>query len=206
MPINCARRVPKWLWRWTQNQFGSARRSSNPLAVDLRQLLQRCNCRLETTARPSSCTFVECQLGYWQCGCWAEARIKITRMTLTIKLDRNWSSFQLANSAPPLSVTGSAIAPSARMLLLAAILMSIKFANKNFDATLTQVPNPSSNLRFPVIVTETDPVQHSIVKPHLKKSRQEHSPQGIRSSSCQITLLGVLPLAVCHASATPEDL
>ena len=27
----------------------------------------------------------------------------------------NWSSFQLANSAPPLSVTGSAIAPSARM-------------------------------------------------------------------------------------------
>ena len=40
---------------------------------------------------------------------------KITRMTLTIKLDRNWSSFQLANSAPPLSVTGSAIAPSARM-------------------------------------------------------------------------------------------
>ena len=46
---------------------------------------------------------------------WAEARIKITRMTLTIKLDRKWSSFQLANSAPPLSVTGSAIAPSARM-------------------------------------------------------------------------------------------
>ena len=50
-------------------------------------------------------------------GCWAEARIKIARMTLTIKLDRNWSSFQLANSAPPLSVTGSAIAPSARMSL-----------------------------------------------------------------------------------------
>ena len=46
---------------------------------------------------------------------WAEARIKITRMTLTIKRDRNWSSFQLANSAPPLSVTDSAIAPSARM-------------------------------------------------------------------------------------------
>ena len=46
---------------------------------------------------------------------WAEARVKIARMTLTIKLDRNWSSFQLANSAPPLSVTDSAIAPSARM-------------------------------------------------------------------------------------------
>ena len=50
--------------------------------------------------------------------CWAEARLKIARMTLTIKLDGNWSSFQLANSAPPLSVTGSAIAPSARMPLL----------------------------------------------------------------------------------------
>ena len=47
--------------------------------------------------------------------CWAEARRKIARMTLTIKLDRNWSSVQLANSAPPLSVTDSAIAPSARM-------------------------------------------------------------------------------------------
>ena len=47
--------------------------------------------------------------------CWAEAREKIARMTLTIKLDRNWSSFQLANSTPPLSVTGSAIAPSARI-------------------------------------------------------------------------------------------
>ena len=49
-------------------------------------------------------------------GCWAEARLKIARMTLTIKLDGNWSSFQLANSAPPLSVTDSAIAPSARIV------------------------------------------------------------------------------------------
>ena len=47
--------------------------------------------------------------------CWAEAPIKIARMTLTIKLDGNWSSFQLANSAPPLCVTDSAIAPSARI-------------------------------------------------------------------------------------------
>ena len=47
--------------------------------------------------------------------CWAEALLKIARMTLTIKLDGNWSSFQLANSAPPLSVTDSALAPSARM-------------------------------------------------------------------------------------------
>jgi len=42
---------------------------------------------------------------------WAEAHIKIARMTLTIKLDRNWNSFQLANRAPPLSVTDSSIAP-----------------------------------------------------------------------------------------------
>ena len=49
------------------------------------------------------------------CHRWAEAPVKIARMTLTIKLDRNWSSFQLANSAPPLSVTDSAIAPSAMM-------------------------------------------------------------------------------------------
>ena len=48
---------------------------------------------------------------------WAEARLKIARMTLTIKRDGNWSSFQLANSALPLSVTSSAIAPSARMLV-----------------------------------------------------------------------------------------
>jgi len=51
----------------------------------------------------------------WASACWAEAHIKIARMTLTVKLDGNWSSFQLANSAPPLSVTDSAIAPSARM-------------------------------------------------------------------------------------------
>ena len=53
--------------------------------------------------------------------CWAEAPIKIARMTLTIKLDGNWSSFQLANSAPPLSVTDSAIAPSARMASIVAV-------------------------------------------------------------------------------------
>ena len=56
------------------------------------------------------------QFGFASCNyCWAKAPIKIARMTLTIKLDGNWSSFQLANSTPPLSVTDSAIAPSARM-------------------------------------------------------------------------------------------
>jgi len=52
---------------------------------------------------------------------WAEALLKIARMTLTIKLDGNWSSFQLANSAPPLSVTDSALAPSARIGDLTAV-------------------------------------------------------------------------------------
>ena len=61
--------------------------------------------------------------------CWAEARVKIARMTLTVKLDGNWSSFQLANSAPPLSGTDSAIAPPARMAkkLLGVALKKLKF-------------------------------------------------------------------------------
>ena len=46
---------------------------------------------------------------------WAEDRPKMARMTLTIKLYGNWSSFQLANSAPSLSVTDSAVALSASM-------------------------------------------------------------------------------------------
>ena len=46
---------------------------------------------------------------------WAEAHAKIARVTLTIKLDRNWNSFQLANRAPPLSVADSSIASSGGM-------------------------------------------------------------------------------------------
>ena len=64
--------------------------------------------------------------------CWAEARIKIARMNLTFKLDRNWSSFQLANSAPPLSVTDSAIAPSARMLINGLRLGLVEFFLQEF--------------------------------------------------------------------------
>jgi hypothetical protein len=93
----------------------------------LSRTLNDIECRSESCKRRTSVT------AGWQCGVarcpgegyikfqcqayhWAKARIKIARMTLTIKLDRNWSSFQLANSAPPLSVTDSAIAPSARIL------------------------------------------------------------------------------------------
>ena len=61
---------------------------------------------------------------------WAEARVKIARVTLTIKLDGNWSSFQLANSAPPLSVTDSAIAPSARIIKKCPALFSPRAHNK----------------------------------------------------------------------------
>ena len=46
---------------------------------------------------------------------WAEAHIQIASMTLTIKLDRNWHSFQLTSSAPPLTISDSDIAPSARL-------------------------------------------------------------------------------------------
>ena len=49
--------------------------------------------------------------------CWAEPPTN-ARLASAIKLDGNWNSFQLANSAPPLSATDSAIAPSARMALL----------------------------------------------------------------------------------------
>ena len=73
--------------------------------------------------------------------CWAEARLKIARMTLTIKLDGNWSSFQLANSAPPLSVTDSALAPSARMQpkhegQRAHLILISTFCSKGFAAFL----------------------------------------------------------------------
>ena len=46
---------------------------------------------------------------------WTDAHVQIARMTSTIKLDKHWVRFQLAHSAPPLSVTESDIAPSARM-------------------------------------------------------------------------------------------
>ena len=75
-------------------------------------------------------SLLTCQLAAVLCKSskgWAEAHIKIARMTLTIKLDGNWSSFQLANSTPPLSVTGSAIAPSARMVVACAFHVLIGF-------------------------------------------------------------------------------
>ena len=61
-------------------------------------------------------------------------------MTLTIKLDGNWSSFQLANSTPPLSVTDSAIAPSARMHPLDQLHLSSRFRHRPSQAPGTPHP------------------------------------------------------------------
>ncbi len=81
---------------------------------------------------------------------WAEALIKIARMTLTIKLDGNWSSFQLANSAPPLSVTGSAIAPSARMGTLSRLCGSPAPAptSQSIEAAISRFPTSCHGRRY----------------------------------------------------------
>ena len=86
-------------------------RVSSEMIVELilRKYSRQCELAVGTLP-PLLCTPPLCER------CWAEAPVKIARMTLTIKLDGNWSSFQLANNTPPLSVTGSVIAPSARML------------------------------------------------------------------------------------------
>ena len=55
---------------------------------------------------------------------WAEAHIQIARMTLTFKLDRIGDSIKLANSAPPLSVIDSVLAPSVASCAYAQTLIS----------------------------------------------------------------------------------
>ena len=96
------------------------------------------NCTTDTAAHttPGSSAHVQASaLASSVANCWAEAPIKIARMTLTIKLDGNWSSFQLANSTPPLSVTDSAIAPSARMLTCACFFNLLwQFEEQNSSA------------------------------------------------------------------------
>jgi len=64
-----------------------------------------------------------CHLTLAQLYLWAEARINIARMILTIKLDENWNGFQVANTTPPLSVTGIVSARSARIDLVAGPVM-----------------------------------------------------------------------------------
>jgi len=106
---------------------------------------------------------------------WAEALLKIARMTLTIKRDGNWSSFQLANSAPPLSVTDSAIAPSARMTSDAVLRMHHSGCNqcmwsdrttKHFQEAKLQI---AFIVRFPitVLVREFDFLSTVLAQDHF---------------------------------------
>ena len=117
-------------------------------------------------------------------------RKKIARMTLTIKLDRNWSSFQLAINTPPLSVTGSVIAPSARMLHLQiwnyerklqlttltlnyhGILCKVEWERKRLScgsvysgslphSALAQVPSTTSSAWFCLLCRQPMPVPKS---------------------------------------------
>ena len=113
------------------------------------------------------------------CTSWAEARVKIARMTLTIKLDGNWSSFQLANNTPPLSVTGSVIAPSARMA----------------QARLPMGPHAY----HPGVVLSLPPpnMQPAMPTPQ-QKSRQQGDTVAMPPASCTVELLtGDVP---CHSS------
>ena len=52
----------------------------------------------------------------------------------------NWSSFQLANSTPPLSVTGSAIAPSARMHAKACVGNRVLCFKTSVSVTMKSKP------------------------------------------------------------------
>ena len=66
--------------------------------------------------RPADSTLVHhsaCRRDFFY---WAKARRIIARMNLTIKLDGNWRTYQLANNAHPLSITGNVIAPSAKVV------------------------------------------------------------------------------------------
>ena len=101
-------------------------------------------------AWPNSIYIYACMPSYMSIS-WAEAHIKIARMTLTVKLDRNWSSFQLANSAPPLSVTDSAIAPSARMHDQGGKVVLLATMVRLWDVLLLPSPGNTSE------VTATNP-------------------------------------------------
>ena len=120
--------------------------------------------------------------------CWAEALLKIARMTLTIKRDGNWSSFQLANSALPLSVTSSAIAPSARMDTSAC---SQAYVPSRMCAPVFQF-----TLIFKISCTD----RQSAPGPNNLTSQ----PQPVAPLRNLVTPKGVPHLALCGARATRE--
>ena len=67
-------------------------------------------------------------------------------MTLTIKLDGNWSSFQLAKSTPPQSVIDRAIAPSARIILYSPYpIAPPPISSHNSNTSNATIPNVTSH-------------------------------------------------------------
>ena len=126
--------------------------------------------------------------------CWAEARIKVARMTLTIELDGNWNSFQLANSAPQLSITDSAIAP---------------FREDAFKDPLANTSLAKIFLR-PLSTLRKDDCQ-DILQAHWRKASRGFEPRSLDSES---RVLPVTPrgqvsslvlLAVCPFSASTSS-
>ena len=65
--------------------------------------------RIKTQQQPSCRTLAISECRMLSC----PSPHNLAGMTMTIKLDGNWSSCQLTNSAPPLSITDSAISSSA---------------------------------------------------------------------------------------------
>ena len=63
---------------------------------------------------------------------------------MTIKLDGNWNSFRLANSVPPLSVSDSAVAPSARMHELRTVQVPSRNETSKAAQTLRAMEHTSS--------------------------------------------------------------
>ena len=110
-------------------------------------------------------------------------------MTLTIKLDGNWSSFQLANSAPPLSVTDSAIAPSTRMRAKRKVSTDFSFlcSRAFFVPCSSNVENHHTELRDTLLPRRVCcarlcamPVQHVRAS---EQAREDTSPQKIDVTS-----------------------
>ena len=151
---------------------------------------------------------------------WAEAPIKIARMTLTIKLNGNWNSFQLANSTPPLSVTDSAIAPSARMpvdspaymnkyrmsphesVVLCHFCMVFLFNGRLSSSTRGSVPNQCSHSSSQISCQWISrSINHHAYRRADAWLHIQH-PCGQTKSVFTVTPKGVLRLARCHASAT----
>ena len=106
-------------------------------------------------------------------------------MTLTIKLDGNWNSFQLANSAPPRSVTDSAIAPSARMDLSPSLYVykeSLLFTL--LDLCVSSLRRGHANLLCIVPILTDDPRRESDMAVH---SRANPKRQGRREVSWHLS-------------------